>query len=134
MFYSILPIHSFIRWLVLLVALTAIIKFAIGWLRGGAFTKLDRGLAAAYSGIIDLQALLGIIMILGFGLVNGEGFPMVRVEHGTAMLFAIILAHLPMRFKNAADPIRFRNTMFCILGSFVMILIGVSLLPNGWPQ
>ena len=34
---TLLTIHSIIRWLIVLVALVAVVKFAIGWLGGGAF-------------------------------------------------------------------------------------------------
>jgi len=42
----VLAIHSFVRWIIMLVAVVAIVKLALGWLRGGAFDGLDRGLVA----------------------------------------------------------------------------------------
>ncbi|MCB9111158.1 MAG: hypothetical protein H6634_07905 [Anaerolineales bacterium] len=127
---TLLTIHSIIRWLIVLVALVAVVKFAIGWLGGGAFKGMDRGLAAGFSGLLDLQATLGIILFVWFS--TRTGFQMVRVEHAGAMLIAIILGHLPARWKNAEDKIRFRNTLFCILGALVFIYLGVSRLPVGW--
>lgn len=59
--------HSHLRWLVLLAAVIATIKFAVGWLRGGAFKGMDRALAAAFSGTLDLQATLGLINLLWLG-------------------------------------------------------------------
>ena len=135
MLYTLFPIHSFIRWLIIIIAVAAIIKFAIGWLRGGEFKGefkgMDRGLAAGFSGLIDLQATLGLIMLVGLGRA-GEGFPMVRIEHTGTMLLAIVLAHLPARWKKAEDKIRFRNTLFCILGTLLLIYVGVGVLPVGW--
>ena len=32
-----LMIHSIVRWLIVLVAIVAAVKFALGWLRGGTF-------------------------------------------------------------------------------------------------
>ena len=69
-----LSIHSYLRWLILVVALIAVIKFAIGWLRGGAFQKMDRGLASGFSGLMDLQALTGLILLVWGGFA-GTGFP-----------------------------------------------------------
>ena len=43
-------LHSHTRWLILLVAVAAIDKLAIGWQRGSAFKGMDRGLAAGFSG------------------------------------------------------------------------------------
>lgn len=129
--YALLPYHSYLRWLIVIVAVIAVVKFAVGWMRGGAFKGMDRALAAAFSGLLDLQATLGIIMLVGFGLA-GEGFPRVRLEHASAMLLAVALGHLPARWKKADDKIRFRNTLFCILGALLVIYIGVALLPVGW--
>lgn len=126
-------IHSHMRWLILLVALVAIVKFAIGWLRGGAFKGMDRGLASGFSGLMDLQVTLGIIFLVWSGLA-GAGFPMYRIEHATTMIIAAVLGHLPARWKNAAAGIRFRNTLFCIIGSLLLVYVGVMRLPGGWTR
>ncbi len=128
---TLLVIHSHTRWLILIVALVAIVKFAIGWLRGGAFKGMDRGLASGFSGLMDLQATLGLIFLIWSGLA-GVGFPMLRIEHATTMIIAAVLAHLPARWKNASDSIRFRNTLFCIVGSLVLVFMGVVRLRGGW--
>ena len=128
-----LVIHSHFRWVVLLIAVIAVVKFALGWLRGGAFKGMDRGLAAGFSGSLDLQATLGLILTIWMG-VTGGGFPMYRIEHATTMIIAAVLGHLPARWKNAADKTRFRNTLFCILGALLLIYVGVMRLPGGWTR
>ena len=122
--------HSGIRWLVLLVAVTAIIKFAIGWLRGGVFKGMDRGLMAGFSGLMDLQATLGIIFLIWNGL-SGVGFPLFRIEHGLIMIAASVVAHLSARWRNADDQTRFRNNLFIIIGSLILVVIGMAVLPGG---
>lgn len=127
--------HSHLRWLVLLIAVIAVVKFAVGWLKGGAFKGMDRGLAAGFSGLMDLQATLGIILILWLGFSDsGGGFPAYRIEHAVTMILAAVLGHLPSRWKNAADNIRFRNALFCILGALLLVYIGVMRLPGGWTR
>jgi hypothetical protein len=124
--------HSGLRWLVLLVAAVAIVKFAIGWLRGGEFKGMDRGLTAGFSGLMDLQVTLGIVFLLWNGLAEGgTGFPMYRIEHGVAMILAAVVAHLPARWKNADARTRFRNNLFAILGSIVLVILGLLVLPGG---
>jgi hypothetical protein len=126
-----LTIHSLVRWLIMIVALVAVIKFTVGWLRGGAFQAMDRGLASGFSGLIDLQATLGIIYFVWDGLA-GAGFPMYRIEHAGIMIIAAVVAHLPVRWKDAKDKIRFRNSLFVVLDVLIIVFIGVALLPGGW--
>ena len=122
--------HSGLRWLVLLVAAVAVVKFALGWLKGGEFKGMDRGLASAFSGLMDLQALLGIVFLLLNGF-TGSGFPLFRIEHGTIMILAAVVGHLPSRWKNAASKTRFRNSLFAIVGSVLLVIVGIALLPGG---
>lgn len=122
--------HSGLRWLVLLVALIAIVKFLLGWLTRSSFKGMDRGLMAGYSGLLDLQSALGIILLLWNGF-TGAGFPRYRLEHGLIMIVAAVVAHLSSRWKNAEDAIRFRNNLFLIVASLVLVLIGIAVLPGG---
>lgn len=124
-------LHSHTRWLILLVAIAAIIKLAIGWLRGGAFKGMDRGLAAGFSGLMDLQATLGLIFLI-WTSIAGVPFAPNRIEHLTTMLIAAAVAHLPAMWKKSADNIRFRNTLFCIIGSLALVFMGVWRLRGGW--
>ena len=123
-----LMLHSIVRWIIMLVAVIAIVKFALGWLEGGAFKSMDRGLMSGFSGLMDLQVTLGIIYLLWNGFAS-EGFPAFRIEHGVTMIIAAAAAHLSVRWKNADDKTRFRNNLFAILGSLVLVLIGLSFLP-----
>jgi hypothetical protein len=128
-----LAIHSYLRWLIVLVALVAVVKFALGWLQGGTFKGMDRGLASGFSGLLDLQVTLGIIFMVLTGL-TGAGFPMFRIEHATTMIIAAVVAHLPARWKKATESVRFRNTLFCILGALLLVYVGVMRLPGGWTR
>ncbi len=122
--------HSGLRWLVLLVALIAIVKFLLGWLARSPFKGMDRGLMAGYSGLLDLQSALGIIFLLWNGF-TGAGFPRYRLEHGLIMIVAAVVAHLSSRWKNAQDAVRFRNNLFLIVASLGLVLIGIAILPGG---
>jgi uncharacterized membrane protein YphA (DoxX/SURF4 family) len=122
--------HSGLRWLILLVAVIAIVKFAVGWLRGGTYKGMDRGLMSGFSGLMDLQATLGIILLLWSGFA-GVGFPMFRILHGVIMIAAAGVAHMSARWKNSNDTTRFRNNLAIIFGSLILVLIGISILPEG---
>lgn len=122
--------HSGLRWLVIVVAAVAIIEYLIGWLRRAQFRGMDRGFMAAFSGLMDLQATLGIIFLLWNGF-SGAGFPRYRLEHGLIMIVAAVVAHMSARWKNADDTTRFRNNLFIILASLILVLVGIAVLPGG---
>lgn len=122
--------HSGLRWLIILVALIAIIRFLIGWLSGSQFKGMDRGLMAGFSGLMDLQATLGIIFLLWNGFTS-SGFPRYRLEHGLIMIVAAVVAHLSARWKNADDTTRFRTNLLLIAASLLLVVIGLLVLPGG---
>ncbi len=122
--------HSWLRWLILLIALVAIVKFLTGWLRASTYQGMDRGLMSGFSGLMDLQATLGIIFLLWSGL-TGTGFPLYRIAHGLIMITAAAVAHMSARWKDADSATRFRNNLFLIVGALILVLIGIAILPGG---
>ena len=127
----VLEIHSLVRWLVVAVSLIALIWFALVWLRGMRNEKADRGLMAAFSGLIDAQVLIGLVTILWSGFA-GAGFPRYRLEHAAIMIIAAVVAHLSVRWRKADPRLRARNIVVLIMIVLVIVFIGVSLLPQGW--
>jgi hypothetical protein len=128
---TLLTIHSILRWIIVVVGFAAILNSLVGWARKSAFGKMDRGLASAFSGIMDLQVTLGLLIFLvtGFG---GAGFPAFRIEHLTTMLIAAFVAHTPSIFKKAAN--RHAVAFYAVLGAMVLVVIGVARLPGGWSR
>jgi hypothetical protein len=122
-------IHSILRWVILLVAVTAIVVFLVSWLRRSQLQGVDRGLMAGFSGLMDLQAAIGIVLLL-WGGFTGLGFSRYRIEHGVIMVIATVVAHLSARWKNADEPVRYRNYLLVILTSLAIVLIGISVLPG----
>ena len=125
----VLEIHGLVRWLVALVAIVAIIKFALGWLRNMPFTPADRGIMSAYTGLMDLNLLLGLILLFGLG----GGFPMHRIEHATTMIIAVVVAHLSAIWKKSDDAAKkFRNYLIVVVVSIILIVMAVIRLRGGW--
>ncbi len=120
--------HSGLRWLIVLVALAALILFGNGWLTKQYFPKPARILNAMYSGLLDAQMLLGIALLISFGLYTRQHF-----EHMAMLIIAVALAHLPRKWRNSAAGVYHRNTFLFILASLLFIYLGVMLLPgNRW--
>jgi hypothetical protein len=122
-------IHSLVRWLIVIIAAVAAVKFGLGWYRGDKFQSMDRGLAAGFSGMLDLQVTLGLIYFIWDGIAV-EGFPAFRIEHAIIMIVAAVVAHLHVMWKDTEDKIRFRNSLFIVLDVLILIFIGVAILPK----
>lgn len=123
-----LRVHSLVRWAIILVALIAIIKFTISWASNSSFKGMDRGLASGFSGLMDLEVLVGLIYFIWNGMAV-KGFPLYRIEHMITMILAAVLAHVSARFKNLNDKLRFQYSLFVILGTLMLVFIGISFLP-----
>ena len=125
-------IHSFIRWLIVVVGIVAIVKFTIGLARKSAWGKMDRGLSSGFSGLMDLQVTLGLLyfFITGFGNV---GFPMFRIEHMVTMLLAAVACHAPAMFKKKAWN-KHAVALGAIIVSLILVYVGVLRLPGGWSR
>lgn len=128
--FILLMAHSGLRWLVLLLAMIAIVKLLVGWLRGSQYTGLDRGLMSGFSGLMDLQVTLGLVLLLWSGF-TGAGFPLYRIAHGLVMILAAVLAHMSARWRNAEGPVRIRRNLFVVATSIVLVLVGIAVLPGG---
>ena len=127
----VLAIHSIVRWVILLVAVVAIVKLGLGWMRAGTFDRMDRGVVMGYSGLLDLEALLGLILLFGNGIFAGEGFPIARILHAIVMILAVITGHLASRGKQAPPIARYRRALAAIAGSLVLVLIGIIIITAG---
>ena len=128
-----LGIHSIVRWVIVIVAVLALLKYAFSWAANRPFQGMDRGLAAGFSGLMDLQVLLGLIFFLWSGFA-GAGFPRERWEHMGIMIVAAALGHVPARLKALGDKQRFSYSLVCILGVLALVYVGVTLLPGGWSR
>ena len=122
--------HSGIRWLIILVALLALVIFGYSWLGKKNFSKLERILPASYSFLLDAQVLLGAVFMVLEG-IQGVGFPRHRLEHFGVMLLAALVAHLPIRMRKTGKENYQRNIFLAILFSLVLIYLGIAMLPGG---
>lgn len=124
-----LTIHSLLRWLIVVVGALALLNFLIGWLGRRRFSKMDRALSSGFSGLMDVQALLGFLYFVLSGL-GGAGFPMFRIEHMATMLLAAVVAHLPSFFKRRGG--KHFIALVAVAGALLFIYLGVARLPGGW--
>jgi hypothetical protein len=124
----VLSLHSIVRWLVVGISLTCLVVFALVWLGQVKNEKLDRILMSIFTGLVDVQVLLGIILIIGLGVVG------YRIEHGVTMIIAAVVGHISIRWRKAVPQIRARNNLILIVVVLALIFMGVARLPGGWAR
>lgn len=120
-------IHSINRWLASISALALIITLIVGWIQKKPFHKKTAFLTSAFVGFMDLQMLLGVILLVLNMSIKGN-IEQDDIEHATTMFLAVIAAHLTGLWKKKEGNIRTRNTLFAVLASILLILMGVGRL------
>jgi hypothetical protein len=124
-----LMLHVVNRWLVTLAALIAIGKLGWSLIQKSAYGAWDKRVLMIFSGLMDLQGLLGLVVLIGKGLTD-DGWPLYRFIHMGIMLAAIFVGHVPSVFgKNWPEADRVRNGLFCVAGALVIIFVGIMALP-----
>ncbi len=132
MFQLILTTHSHWRWILLLVAVVAAVKFLIGLLSNGKVSSIDKLLGTAYAWAITIQLVLGVINLINYattGLFN----PRIHIEHAFYGIVATGLAHaMPIRKDSRPDRSRFLMSLVFILISLLFVLLSVIRLRGTW--
>lgn len=143
MFTGMLHLHSVLRWVILIVALWAIIKMAAGMNGKKVFTPSDKRPALFFQIFMDIQLLVGLYLYFvgewGLKSINRSGFGEVMktaitrffaVEHLVGMLIAVILVHIGYGATKKASPDKkkFSKAFWCFLIALIVILVSIP-----WP-
>lgn len=150
-----LHLHSVLRWLVLIVALWAIIKMAMGRSGSKSFTASDKRPGLFYMILMDIQLLVGAFLYVsgpwGIKNIQNQGMGNIMkesvnrffaIEHVLGMLVALILVHIGYAAtkKPIADKKKFNKAFWFFLVAFLLILASIpwpfrTHLGRGWmPQ
>ncbi|AWR85393.1 hypothetical protein [Meiothermus taiwanensis] len=137
MYEFLLSFHNIARWLVLLAAAYLIYRSVIG-LKNRVYTATDRRAGQVYTGLIDLQLLLGVLLMLLSPFVqsalNNPGAAMQNsqtrffiAEHWVLMLAALVLAHIGgVRSKKATDALlKHRQALIWYGSSLALVLLAI---------
>ncbi|SHL13302.1 hypothetical protein [Hymenobacter psychrotolerans] len=140
MYSTVLLLHSWTRWLVLVFGLIALFRAFAGWQGRKPYLGADNGMGAAFVGSMHLQLLLGLILYFGLSPFGMKAFetaggavmkdPMGRfwgVEHLVGMLLAVVAAQVGRSLsKKAIDPVLKHKkafTWFLIALLLVLVMI-----------
>jgi mono/diheme cytochrome c family protein len=134
--------HSYLRWLVLALALWVSVQSFIGWRRATPWKQLHERFHALFSGVLRLQFVIGLGLYLFLSRLSRAFFtdPGVAIkvrefrffglEHALMMLVAVAVAESGRgRSKRVDDPKRRQRTVF--LTTSVALLLMVLAVP--WP-
>ena len=135
-------LHSWIRWIILILGLVVIIKAYAGWFGNKPFTKGDNGLSAAFIGTLHLNLLIGLVLYFFLSPIvdsafNDFGAAMKvselrfwAVEHILVNIIAVIVAQVGRtKSKKAIDAVR-KHKLTAIFYTIAFILL-LSRIPWG---
>jgi hypothetical protein len=142
MYPTVLLLHSWLRWAVILVGLVATVRAIAGAVGGRTWQPLDQRLAQMFVGLLDLQMLVGLLLyfvlspittaaLSDFGGAMGDsGMRFWAVEHWVGMVIGIALAHVGVaRARRMADgAIKHR-----VIATFFVLAMLAILASIPWP-
>lgn len=124
-------LHSWNRWLLVIVAIAAIVYFAYGLLQKRSWDKNANLLMRVFPILVDIQWALGLLFFLQTWAQQGG---MVRHgwEHAFTMTIAVVVAHLSAMWKRKElpDSVRYRNNLLVVIGVLVIVFVGIMVLPQ----
>lgn len=142
MYNTLLFIHSWLRWIILALAVVVLVKSLMGWLNKGNYTKGDNALSASFVGFMHLQLLLGLVLYFVYSPITTNAMknmgaamktPAVRywaVEHIMMMILAVVIAQIGRsRAKKIQDAVRKHKVSFIFFA--IAILLILSRIPFG---
>jgi hypothetical protein len=137
-----LYLHSWIRWIILILGIIAIIKAYAGWLGNKPYTKGDNAISGAFMGTLHLNLLIGLVLYVflspivetafqDFGAAMGNsGVRFWAVEHILINIIAVIVATVGRsKAKKAVDAVR-KHKLTAIFYTIAFILL-LSRIPWG---
>lgn len=118
--------HSGLRYLVLLGAVGAIVVLGYGLATGGR-PRATRAVAATFTGLLDLQVLLGIALAIG-GMLTAKA-----TGHVVMMVLAVVVAHAASSIAGRATDERRELTvrLVGVVLSVVLIVGGILAIGRG---
>ncbi|MEO9872094.1 hypothetical protein [Ekhidna sp.] len=139
MYQYLLPIHSVLRWLILLFLFTSILRTVAGYYRNHTFTKWDNVLRHWTATVGHIQMIVGILLYIKSPIVqyywdspypiNGEAL-FFSVYHIALMILAIVILTIgsAMAKRKETDKQKFKTIL--IWYSLCLVIMFVSI---PWP-
>jgi hypothetical protein len=133
-----ISLHNVWRWVVLVMAILAVVTAFLGWFGKRQWSERDRKIGSYMGIVMDIQLLLGLLLyIFGeYGIRGlGKGMEFVRanwdymffgLEHILVMVLAVVFAHLgsilPKKVEDSTAKYRRAATWFTLM--LLLIIVG----------
>jgi vacuolar-type H+-ATPase subunit I/STV1 len=117
--------HSGLRYLVLLAGLVALVYFASGLAMKRPVGKPVRILGAIFTGLLDLQAVLGLAMV-----ALGRFYPQL-IGHLAMMLLAVGSTHTLLVINRKRPNPGYALPLIAVLVALVLIAGGIMAIGRG---
>jgi uncharacterized membrane protein len=128
-------IHSYLRWLIIGLAVITVVKYLLGWIGKRKFTSVDNRLSLFFITSLDIQLLLGLVLYFFLSPITQSAIqfggyqledPNVRfyaIEHPVIMVLAIVFAHVGRVVVKRTDSDRLKYKRGTILFAISLILM-----------
>jgi len=108
MYSLLLALHNILRWVVIVLAIVALVRAYRGWLQKRAWLDRDRKAGSFFSIAVDTQLLVGLLLYFFFSefalkSILSKGWAFVAsqaqyrffaLEHSFYMILAVVFVHL----------------------------------------
>jgi hypothetical protein len=149
MHHATLLVHSYLRWVVIVLGVIVLVRSFAGWFGGRRWADADEAASKWFTIVLDVQLLVGLLLYLGispltraafsdFGAAMGDRILRFwAVEHLFGMLIGVVLVHIGRARARRAPvgPPRHRLTAIFFTLGLLAILVSIPWpgLPAGRP-
>lgn len=138
MYSLVLDIHSFLRYIVLVLLVVVIIKSLLGWMGKQPFGKTDGKLALFLLISAHIQLLLGLILYFvspfvqfQSGMMKDSQLRYWAVEHALMMIIALVLITAAKSSLKRLTTDESKHKRLFIFNTIALLIIVVAIVMSG---
>jgi hypothetical protein len=120
-----LIVHRYLRFVILAIGILGVLRALVSLgTREARFMRIDDALSRVFSGALDLQVLVGAVLIL-WRPAESNPIPWI---HPIIMLPAVFISHLTRRFRHRPDRERHRAQLAIFAVSLAIVALGLIVI------
>jgi hypothetical protein len=135
MYEILLTIHSYLRWIITILAIYVIVKAILGIVNKSEFTNSDSKTGLFFMISCDVQLLIGLLLYFWFSPITTSAFANFgaamkdkelrfwAVEHIAGMLIAWLLVHIGRAKSKKGDDLAKHKSSLIYYGLAIVIIM-----------